>query len=62
MTDIFSRISDDIDEYLDLCKEFHEQPKYRPTAQGTQLPDCYGEHADQLKSRRDKLFHPELYK
>lgn len=49
MGSIMSAIRDDIDE--SLCEKYGEKIRYSPTAQGVQLPDCYGEHAGSLKYR-----------
>lgn len=50
MGSILSKISDDIDEYVALCKHFGEPVQRSPTSGN---PDCYGKHADVLKARRD---------
>ncbi len=51
MGSIMSAIRDDIEEYEALCEKYGEKVSYKPTAQGVQLPDCYGDHAAQLKFR-----------
>jgi hypothetical protein len=40
----FSAISDDIDEYVFLCKQYGEKVQYSSSS-----PDCYGKHAAFLK-------------
>lgn len=54
MSNSLSRISDDIDEYLWLCSFYGEPAKFTQTAQGTQLPDCYGKHQRKLWERYQK--------
>lgn len=51
MGSIMSAIRDDIEEYEALCAKYGEKVHHKPTAQGVPLPDCYGEHAAQLKFR-----------
>jgi len=53
MGSIMSAIRDDIEEYEALCAKYGEKVHYKPTAQGVQLPDCYGAHADAMKFRRN---------
>ncbi len=47
MSDILSAISDDIEEYEDLCQQFGEQVQRSDDGS----PDCYGSHAKILKKR-----------
>jgi hypothetical protein len=49
MGSIMSAISDDIQEYRDLCDRYGERIQH---SHGS--PDCYGEHAKQLKARLDE--------
>ena len=46
MTNIFSAIRDDIKEYEELCNKYDEPVQYNYDS-----PDCYGEHAKELKNR-----------
>lgn len=51
MGSILSAISDDIDEYLSLCRQYNEN-----VISNNGSPDCYGEHAKSLKKRyRDEI-------
>lgn len=51
MSDILSAIQDDINEYENLCRRYNEQVQTKLTAFGDRSPDCYGEHAQELKQR-----------
>jgi hypothetical protein len=51
MGSIMSAIRDDIEEYEALCAKYGEKVRTKPTAQGVQLPDCYGKHAAEMKFR-----------
>ena len=51
MSNILKAIFEDIEEYEDLCRRYGEEVTY---SQGS--PDCYGSHARELISRRDKEF------
>jgi len=53
MGSINSAISDDMDDYKDLCKKFNEKPQYTPDHYGNMLLDCYGQHANELKKRNE---------
>lgn len=54
MGNIVSAISDDINEYERLCAEYCEP--IHMTGRG--IPDCYGTHAKELKSRQSlKYLH-----
>lgn len=46
MGDILKAISEDTDEYMELCRRYGEKPRYSLGS-----PDCYGEHAKELKRR-----------
>lgn len=46
MGDIMKAISDDMEEYEELCRQFGEAVHYK-----NRSPDCYGEHAASLKKR-----------
>lgn len=54
MGDILKAIHDDMEEYEDLCQKYGEEVQSTPTSQGVYLPDCYGNHARQLKERARK--------
>lgn len=46
MGDILKAISNDIDEYMELCQRFGEAVQHKDDS-----PDCYGTHAKSLKKR-----------
>ncbi len=50
MSDPMERLADEIDEYLELCKIFHEEPEMTDI-HGAKLPDCTGDHARRLWER-----------
>jgi hypothetical protein len=50
-----SAINDDIDRYYDLCCRYGEAVRRH----GTGGPDCYGTHAQELKSRYEKQLQKE---
>lgn len=51
MSDSFSKIADDIDDYEFLCKRYGE-----PVLHSGGSPDCYGQHArDLMKRYKDDL-------
>lgn len=64
MTDIRSRIEDDVDDYLERCRRAGEEPQYTKTFQGCEVPDCYGEHAKELewRDRRKALYQEPVEK
>jgi hypothetical protein len=47
MSNSITAINDDIDRYVALCKRYNEKVQYTHGS-----PDCYGEHAKQLRERR----------
>lgn len=47
---ILSAICDDMNDYETLCRKYGEGVQTSLTAQGTQLPDCYGPHARKLQA------------
>lgn len=55
MGSINSAISDDMDDYKDLCKKFNEKPQYTPDHYGNMLLDCYGSHAEKLKKWQTQI-------
>ena len=54
MTDIMSKIADDIHEYEALCRKYGEEVVYTQTRWGDKCADCYGKHADKLQERKRK--------
>ncbi|GEM_PF-2682619 len=57
MSDMMKAIDDDIDDYKRLCDKYGEKVRYGSVRWGrghTQLPDCYGKHAESLKERERK--------
>ncbi len=54
MGSILSSIRDDIQEYVDLCKRLDEKVQFMTTAQGTRLPDAYGQHAKSRMARAEE--------
>ena len=48
MGSIMSAISDDIDDYVHLCRKYGEPVQY---SHGS--ADCYGDHCRELRNRRD---------
>lgn len=51
MSDLMSRIHDDINDYLELCRRFGEKPVYSRDHSG---PECYGAHARKLELRAER--------
>lgn len=52
MSNLYSRIADDEERYLSLCKKFNEEPIYiYNSTLGGKIVDCYGAHADELEKR-----------
>lgn len=47
MSNSITKIQDDIDRYLALCKRYGEEPRYKHGSE-----DCYGAHAEELMARR----------
>jgi hypothetical protein len=47
MSNILKAISEDIEEYIYLCKKYGEKVQYVDYGE-----DCYGEHASKLKQRQ----------
>lgn len=52
MSDIISKIHDDMEEYERLCQDNGVEPKYTRDAYGNLILDCYGSHAKQLESKK----------
>lgn len=55
MTDIVSKINDDMKEYEFLCEYFREKPKYKKDIYDNDLLDCYSKHAQKLTERWKKI-------
>ncbi len=51
MSDLISRIHNDMERYEALCCMFGETPRYSSDAYGNLLLDCYGTHAKDLEVR-----------
>lgn len=51
MTDIMSKIADDLEEYQSLCKKYGEKVQTTQDRWGKSSPDCYGKHAQKLYDR-----------
>ncbi len=51
MSDLISRIHDDMERYEVLCHRFGETPHYSSDSNGNLLLDCYGAHAKDLEAR-----------
>ncbi len=54
MGSIISAIYDDINEYESLCRKYGEEVRTSFDRYGIATPDCYSEHADELRKRRNE--------
>lgn len=52
MGDIMKKVSEDIDEYVKLCRYFSEEIKYSRDYYGHMIEDCYGNHAKKLADKK----------
>ena len=51
MSDLFSKIQEDLDDYLQLCKKYSVEPEMFIDDWGSKRVQCYGEHASMLRKR-----------
>jgi len=54
--DLLAEIAEDIANYKHLCSYFNEPIQYVKTIYGTEIEDCYGEHAKELDARFESTF------
>lgn len=55
MSDLMSRIMDDIEDYRYLCKKFNCEVQYTRDYYGHLTEDCYGEHAKELEAKNREI-------
>lgn len=54
MSDILSAIAEDIKKYEELCERYGEEVRMKDGS-----PDCYGEHANELRKSDYRAFESQ---